>query len=56
MFLVFFVIFPSVAPQRGQAAAKCQVATLKKIGSLLWAAETPDPNPALQDSSLTCYH
>jgi hypothetical protein len=54
MFLAFFAIFSSDAPHRGQAAAECQVATLQKIGSLLWAGETPDPNPALQDNSLMC--
>ncbi len=33
-----------------------QVATLQKIGSLLWAGEVPDWNPGLQDYSLMCYH
>jgi hypothetical protein len=33
-----------------------QVATLQKIGSLLWAGEVPDSNLGLQDYSLMCYH
>jgi hypothetical protein len=50
----FFVIFSSVAPHRGQPAAKCHpcVATHQEIGSQLWAGETPDSNPGLQDNSL----
>jgi hypothetical protein len=53
-----FIIFSSVAPHRGQPAAKChpKVATHQKIGSQLWAGETPDSNPGLQDNSLVCYH
>ncbi len=53
-----FLIFSSVAPHRGQPAAKChpKVATNQKIGSQLWAGETPDSNPGLQDISLVCYH
>ncbi len=33
-----------------------QVATHRKIGSQLWAGETPDPNPGLQDDSQARYH
>jgi hypothetical protein len=49
-----FVIFSSVAPHRGQPAAKYhpKVATHQEIGSQLWAGETPDSNPGLQDNSL----
>ncbi len=53
-----FVIFSSVAPHRGQPAAKGHpwVATHQEIGSQLWAGETPDSNPGLQDNSLVRYH
>jgi hypothetical protein len=53
-----FVILSSVAPHRGQPAAKChpKVATHQEIGSQLWAGETPDLNPGLQDNSLVHYH
>ncbi len=53
-----FVIFSSVAPHRGQPAAKChpKVATHQEIGSQLWAGETPDSNPGQQDNSLVRYH
>jgi hypothetical protein len=53
-----FVIFSFVAPHRGQPAAKCHpwVATHQEIGSQLWAGETPDSNPGLQDNSLVHYH
>jgi hypothetical protein len=56
--LFIFVIFSSVAPHRGQPAAKCQrkVATHQEIGSQLWAGETLDSNPGLQDNSLVRYH
>jgi hypothetical protein len=50
---VHFRKFSSVAPHRGQPAAKCHpwVATHQEIGSQLWAGETPDSNPGLQDNS-----
>jgi hypothetical protein len=53
-----FIIFFSVAPHRGQPAAKYhpKVATHQEIGSQLWAGETPDLNLGLQDNSLVCYH
>ncbi len=53
-----FIIFFSVAPHRGQPAAKYhpKVATHQKIASQLWAGEMPDLNPGLQDNSLVCYH
>ncbi len=56
IFVIFF--FSSVAPHRGQSAAKYhpKVATHQEIGSQLWAGETPDLNPGLQDNSLVRYH
>ncbi len=33
-----------------------QVATHQKIGSQLWAGETPDSNPGLQDNSQAHCH
>ncbi len=33
-----------------------QVATHQEIGSQLWAGETLDSNPGLQDNSLVRYH
>jgi hypothetical protein len=50
MFFGIFVILSSVAPHRGQLAAKCNpVATQQEIGSQLWAGEMPDSNKGLQD-------
>ncbi len=53
-----FVIVSSVAPHRGQPAAKCHpwVATHQEIGSQLWAGETLDSNQGLQDNSLVRYY
>ncbi len=46
--------FLSVAPPQSQAPS--QVATHQEIGSQLWAGETLDSNPGLQDNSLNLFY
>ncbi len=56
MLFRFFRNFSSVAPHRGPSQVQSQVATHQEIGSQLWARETPNSNPGLQDNSLMHYH
>jgi hypothetical protein len=53
-FLIIFSCRPSQRSARSQVPS--QVATHQKIGSQLWAWETPDSNPGLQDNSQAHYH
>ncbi len=46
----FLLCLPSQRPALSQVPS--QVATLQKIGSLLWAGEAPDLNPGLLDNML----
>jgi hypothetical protein len=50
----FHLCCPSQRSARSQVPS--EVATHQEIGSQLWAGETPDSNPGLQDNSLTRYH
>ncbi len=50
----FLLCCPSQRLARSQVPS--QVATHQEIGSQLWAGETPDSNPGLQDNSLVRYH
>jgi hypothetical protein len=50
----FLLCCPSLRSARSQVLS--QVATHQEIGSQLWAGETPDLNPGLQDNSLARYH
>jgi hypothetical protein len=50
----FFLCCPSQRSARGQVPS--QVATHQEMGNQLWAGETPDSNPGLQDNSLAHYH
>ncbi len=49
----FILCCPSQRSARGQVPS--QVATHQEIGSQLWAGESPDSNPGLQDNSLAHY-
>ncbi len=50
----FLLCRPSQRSARSQVPS--QVATNQKIGSQLWAGETLDLNPGLQDNSQERYH
>jgi hypothetical protein len=50
----FLLCCPSHWSARSQVPS--QVATHQEIGSQLWAGETPDLNPGLQDNSLARVH
>ncbi len=50
----FLLFRPSQRSARSQVPS--QVATHHEIGSQLWAGETPDSNPGLQDNSQARYH
>ncbi len=50
----FFLCCPSQRSARSQVPS--QVATHQEMGNQLWAGETPDSNPGLQDNSLAHYH
>ncbi len=50
----FFLCCPSQRSAIGQVPS--QVATHQEMGNQLWAGETPDSNPGLQDKSLAHYH
>jgi hypothetical protein len=50
----FHLCCPSQRSARSQVPS--EVATHQEIGSQLWAGETPDLNPGLQDNSLARYH
>ncbi len=50
----FLLCSPSQRSARSQVPS--QVATHQEIASQLWAGETPDSNPGLQDNSLAGYH
>jgi hypothetical protein len=50
----FLLCCPSQRSARSQVPS--QVATHQEIGSQLWAGETPNSNPGLQDNSLAHYH
>ncbi len=50
----FLLYRPSQRSARSKVPS--QVATHQKIGSQLWAGETPDSNPRLQDNSQVRYH
>jgi hypothetical protein len=54
IFSNFLLCCPSQRSARSQVPS--QVATHQEIGSQLWAGETLDSNPGLQDNSLARYH
>ncbi len=53
-FLNFHLCCPLQRSARSQVPS--EVATHQEIGSQLWAGETPDSNPGLQDNSLARYY
>jgi hypothetical protein len=53
---VDFSRFSPLSPLTEVSQVLSQVATHQEIGSQLWAGETPDSNPGLQDNSLVQYH
>jgi hypothetical protein len=54
IFRNFHLCCPSQRAARSQGPS--EVTTYQEIGSQLWAGETPDSNPGLQDNSLAHYH
>jgi hypothetical protein len=50
----FLLCHPSQRSALSQVPS--QVAPHQKIGSQLWAGETPDLKPGVQDNSQACYH
>ncbi len=54
----FFYHFHLCCPSQRSACSQLpsQVATHYEIGSQLWAGETPDSDPGLQDNNLVRYH